>query len=202
MTATTTAPTMLAEEDALRADFYDLLAALLARPPSREMLKACGAMVGGEDDLGRAVDALSRLARTVTPDAAKREYNALFIGLGRGEVLPYASYYMTGFLNEKPLATLRNDMAALGVERADENRDPEDHIASLCEIMAGLIRGRYRGAVPLARQREFFNRHLAPWVSHVFADIEAAQSAALYAPVGAMGRLFAEIEKTAFKLEA
>ena len=202
MTAAQTAPPMLAEEDALRADFYDLLAALLARPPAREMLDACGRMVGGEDELGRAVVALARLARTVTPEAAKREYNALFIGLGRGEVLPYASYYMTGFLNEKPLATLRGEMAALGVERAADNRDPEDHIASLCEIMAGLIRGRYRGAVPLSRQRDFFNRHLAPWAGHVFADIEAAQSAALYAPVGAMGRLFVEIEKTAFRLEA
>jgi TorA maturation chaperone TorD len=202
MTATQTAAPMLAEEDALRADFYDLLATLLARPPSAELLAACGRMVGGEGEMGRAVDALARLARTVTADAARREYEALFIGLGRGEVLPYASYYMTGFLNEKPLASLRAEMAALGAERSESTKDPEDHIASLCEIMAGLIRGRYAGVVPLSRQREFFNRHMAPWAGHVFGDIEKASSAALYAPVGAMGRLFVEIEKTAFKLEA
>jgi TorA maturation chaperone TorD len=191
----------VAEEDGLRADFYDLLAALLARPPSADLIAACGRMVGGEDEIGRAVDALSRLARSTRPDAARREYDALFIGLGRGEVLPYASYYMTGFLNEKPLATLRNEMAELGVERAEGGTDPEDHIGTLCEIMAGLIRGRYRGAVPLARQRDFFNRHLAPWAGHVFGDIEKASNAAFYAPVGAMGRLFVDVEKTAFRLE-
>jgi TorA maturation chaperone TorD len=124
MTATQTAAPMLAEEDALRADFYDLLAALLARPPSAELLAACGRMVGGEGEMGRAVDALARLARTVTADAARREYEALFIGLGRGEVLPYASYYMTGFLNEKPLASLRAEMAALGAERSEHKAIP------------------------------------------------------------------------------
>jgi TorA maturation chaperone TorD len=201
MAASDIATETVAEEDGLRADFYDLLAALLARPPSAELLDACGRMVGGEDEIGRAVDALSRMARSTKPDAARREYDALFIGLGRGEVLPYASYYMTGFLNEKPLATLRSEMAELGVERADGATDPEDHIASLCEIMAGLIRGRYRRAAPLSRQRDFFNRHLAPWAGHLFGDIERASNATFYAPVGAMGRLFVDVEKTAFRLE-
>lgn len=193
--------TTLAEEDALRADLYDLLAALLARPPSAELIERVAALRGGEGEIGRAVTALAGAARRADAKKASREFHALFIGLGRGELLPYASYYLTGFLNEKPLGVLRGDMAALGVARAETVYEPEDNIASLCEIMAGLIRGRFRGAVPLARQRDFFNRHLAPWSGHFFDDLEKAESAALYAPVGALGRGFVEVEKTAFRLE-
>jgi TorA maturation chaperone TorD len=200
MTAAAATP-LIAEEDALRADLYDLLAALLARPPSVELLARVGALQGGEGEIGRAVTALAEAARREDPKRASREFHALFIGLGRGELLPYASYYLTGFLNEKPLGALRGDMAALGVARADTVYEPEDNIASLCEIMAGLIRGRFRGTVPLSRQRDFFNRHLAPWAGHFFSDLENAENAALYAPVAALGRAFVEVEKTAFRLE-
>lgn len=199
MTATQAAAPLLTEEDALRADFYDLLSALLMRPPSAQLLISCSRLQGGDDDIGRAVGALARLARTTKIEAASREYHAIFIGVGRGEVLPYASYYMTGFLNEKPLATLRNDMAALGIARAPGVSEPEDHLGSLCDMMAGMIRGRYAGATPLPRQRDFFNRHLSTWAAHCFSDVEGAQAAALYAPVGAMGRAFIEVEKAAFR---
>jgi TorA maturation chaperone TorD len=192
----------LTEEDALRADLYDLLALLLARPPSAQTLIACSQLTGGADDFGRAAGALAKLARQTDEKAASREYHALFIGLGRGEVLPYASYYMTGFLHEKPLATLRGDMAGLGIERAPGVSEPEDHIASLCDMMAGMIRGRYAAPTPLPRQRDFFNRHMAVWAAHVFSDIETADGAALYAPVGALGRAFMEVEKAAFRFAA
>ena len=133
----------VAEEDALRAGVYDLLAALLARPPKRELIDRVAALEGESGEIGRAVNALARVARATTEQAAEREFFDLFIGVGRGELLPYASYYMTGFLNEKPLALLRNEMARRGIRRAPNVFEPEDNIASLCEMMAGMITGRF-----------------------------------------------------------
>jgi len=190
------------EEDLLRADLYDLLAALLVRPPGADLLGRCRALGGDETPLGRAVAALARVAGTTHPAAAEREFNRLFIGLGRGEVVPYASFYMTGFLNERPLATLRGDMARLGIARTPDKREPEDNIASLCEMMSGLIAGRFGAPAPIGVQRDFFNRHLAPWAGPFFADLERAEEAVFYAPVGAIGTAFVEIEKQAFRMSA
>jgi TorA maturation chaperone TorD len=195
------APNSLPDEDRMRASFYALLAALLARPANDELLAACAALEGDDAPLGKAVSTLARLARTAQPKLVSREFHDLFIGLGRGELLPYASYYLTGFLHEKPLAKLRGDMAELGIERAEGVAEPEDNIASLMEMMAGLIRGEF-GHVTEARQRDFFNTHIAPWAEHFFTDLEGAKASVLYAPVGTMGRLFMEIEKTAFRMEA
>ncbi|MEM7524256.1 MAG: molecular chaperone TorD family protein [Pseudomonadota bacterium] len=190
----------VAEEDALRADLYDFLGALLAGPPTADLLQRAAGLRGDGGDLGGAIHALSTIAGAVGPGAARREFEALFIGLGRGELMPYASYYMTGFLNEKPLAALRNDMARLGVERAPNVYEPEDNIASLCEMMAGLIRGRFFTAADLEAQRRFFNTHISPWAGHFFTDLEGAKNSTLYAPVGAVGRIFVDIEKEAFRL--
>lgn len=192
----------VAEEDALRADLYDLLGALLARPPSAELIARVAALSGDGGELGRAVTALSRLARATTAKAAEREFNVLFIGLGRGELLPYASYYMTGFLHERPLAVLRGDMARLSIARAPNVYEPEDNIASLCEMMAGLIRGRFGAPATLATQRDFFNAHVGPWAGHFFKDLEGAQGSVFYAPVGALGRAFIEIEREGFRMGA
>ncbi len=192
----------VAEEDRLRADLYDLLGALLSGPPSRNLLDRVEALSGDDSDLGRAVTALARVARSMTAKAAESEFNALFIGLGRGELLPYASYYMTGFLHEKPLAMLRNDMRRLGIERAPNVYEPEDNIASLCEMMAGLIRGRFEAEPDLTIQKDFYNTHLGPWAGHFFTDLEGAKGSVLYAPVGAIGRAFTEIEREAFRMSA
>jgi len=140
------------------------------------------------------------VAQHTNPQGAEREFNALFIGLGRGELLPYASYYLTGFLNEKPLASLRRDMAARGLTRAPGVFEPEDNIASLMEIMASLITGRHGTPAPLADQKTFFNKHIGPWAGHFFSDLEAARNSVLYAPVGAVGRVFLEIESEAFRM--
>ncbi len=193
----------IAEEDRLRADLYDFLAALLARPPDRALLDKSAALSGDASALGRAVHALSRVAAATTERAAESEYTALFIGVGRGELLPYASYYLTGFLNEKPLAALRNDMASLGMQRAFAVYEPEDHIASLMEMMAGMILGRF-GEQPtsLEETKRFFNRHIAPWAAHFFTDLEGARNSIFYAPVGSAGRAFMEIEKEAFRMTA
>lgn len=190
------------EEDVLRAQFYRFLARFLAAPPDAELLKLAADLKGDEGELGEALDVLARVAAKVSPADAGNEYQALFIGVGRGELVPYASYYLTGFLNEKPLAKLRRDMAELGVARADEVKEPEDHIASLCEIMAGLITGEFGHPHDLEEQRRFFRTHVAPWAARFFEDLETAKAAFLYAPVGTLGRLFIGIEATAFEMEA
>lgn len=190
----------IAEEDALRADLYDFLGVLLARPPSDDLLRQAQSLTGDDSEIGQAIQALSRIAKVTKPRAVQSEFNTLFIGLGRGELLPYASYYLTGFLNEKPLATLRGDMARLAITRAENVYEPEDNIASLMEMMAGMIRGRFGSPAGLAQQKEFFNKHIGLWAGHFFADLEAAKNSVFYAAVGATGKAFMEIETHAFRM--
>ena len=190
------------EEDVLRAGVYDLLGALLARPPKRELIDQVAALESEGGEIGRAIGALARVAKATTEQAAEREFFQLFIGVGRGALLPYASYYMSGFLNEKPLALLRNDMARRGIQRAPNVFEPEDNIASLSEMMAGLILGRFGAPASVASQKDFFAAHLGPWATHFFADLEGAKGSVFYAPVGALGRVVMEIEREAFRLAA
>ena len=189
-------------EDRLRADLYNFLGLLLARPASAMLLEQTADLTGDETPLGEAVAGLARVAKASNPKAVEREFNALFIGLGRGELLPYASYYLTGFLNEKPLARLRQDMAALQVSRADNVFEPEDSMASLMETMGGLIVGRFGAPADVERQRTFFNNHIAPWATHFYTDLEAAKASVFYASVGAVGREFMAIEREAFRMTA
>jgi len=202
MAEASAAPGTIAEEDILRADLYDLLGALLSAPPERVLIDRLAGLSGDETPIGRAITALSRVARATTPMAAEREFNALFIGLARGELLPYASYYLTGFLHEKPLALLRADMSRLSITRAERVHEPEDNIASLCEMMAGLIRGRFGTPADIPTQRDFFNAHVGPWAGHFFSDLEGAKSSVLYAPVGALGRAFMDVERDGFRMGA
>ena len=191
----------LDEEDALRADFYDFLAGLLLSPPDADKLSRIASLSGDDTEIGDAVRALARLAAKLDAEAVDREFHDLFIGLGRGELLPYASYYLTGFLHETPLARLKNDMLSLGMARAEGVFEPEDNIGALCEMMAGLIRGRFSGPADLETQRAFFGAHIGPWAEHFFADLEKAQTSVFYQPVGTLGRLMIEIDREAFRLE-
>jgi TorA maturation chaperone TorD len=188
-------------EDRLRADQYQLLAGFLAAPAEAGLLQLASGFAGDGSEYGRALAELADRARRTTPEAVSREYHQLFIGIGCGELIPYGSYYRTGFLNEKPLARLRGDMARLGIARAEDVKEPEDHIGALCEMMAGLITGAFGAPLDLAAQRTFFERHLAPWAPLFFEDLEKAGSAWLYAPVGTLGRVFMGIETTAFMME-
>ena len=194
--------TDVAPEDRLRADLYNFLGLLLARPADQGVLDQTAHLSGDESEIGKAISGLSRVAKASKPKAVEREFNALFIGLGRGELLPYASYYLTGFLNEKPLARLRRDMAAHQVIRAENVFEPEDSMASLMEIMGGLIVGRFGTAASLEHQRTFFNNHIAPWATHFYTDLEGAKGSVLYASVGAVGREFMAIEREAFRMTA
>ncbi len=190
----------IAEEDRLRADFYNFIGLLLAGPPDAMLLQQTAALTGDDSDLGRAIQTLARVAKVTKPQAVEREFQELFIGLGRGELLPYASYYLTGFLNEKPLAQLRGDMAARGVTRAPNVYEPEDNIASLMEMMGGMIAGRFGAPAQLADQKTFFNRHIGPWAGHFFSDLETAEASVFYASLGTAGRLFMEIEREGFRM--
>lgn len=192
----------IAEEDQMRAHVYALLGRLFAAAPNAEALQMVAAVSGDDSELGQALVALAATARGIDVRRIAEEYQDLFIGVVRGEVIPYASYYLTGFLQGKPLATLRGDMAKLGIARADKISEPEDHIASLCEMMAGLITGAFNGPVDLTTQRRFFDAHLAPWASRFFSDVEAAKAATFYMPAAKLGRLFIEIENQAFALAA
>ena len=190
----------ISEEDRLRADLYNFLGLILSRPADEMLLNQTQGLTGDTGELGQAITTLARLAKVTKPAAVESEYNRLFIGLGRGELLPYASYYLTGFLNEKPLALLRQDMARLQLKRADNVFEPEDNIASLMEMMGASIAGRFGNAADLTVQKEFFDRHIRPWASHFFADLESAKNSVFYAPVGTIGRVFMAIETEAFRL--
>ena len=183
-----------------RANEYRLLASLLAQAPSQELLARLANISGDATKLGEAHAALAKSASNSDADAITREYFDLFIGVGRGELLPYASYYLTGFLQERPLAQIREDMAAIGVAGADHVSEPEDHIAIVCEVMAGMAAGDF--AADLAAEQRFFERNLKPWAARFFADLETAASARFYRNVGRLGRLFMEIEAQGFAMLA
>lgn len=191
----------LLPEDSLRADMYEFLASLLRGEPGDDLIGHVAALQGDSSAIGSASSVLATLATKIANDEIRDEYMRLFIGVGRGEILPYASYYLTGFLNDKPLAKLRNEMQAMGIERAEGVKDPEDHIASLFDIMAGLIRGSFGAPNDLAAQATFFKTHIDPWAPLLMQDIEAAKSAVFYAPVGTIGRAFLEIESEAFDMD-
>lgn len=192
----------VSSEDRMRADLFNFLGLLLSAPPDQMLLDPCARLIGDDSDLGQAIAGLARVARVSKTKAVVSEFNALFIGLDRGEMLTYASYYLTGFLIEKPLAVLRNNMASLSLQRAPNVYVPEDNIASLMEMMSSLIVGWFAAPVPVARQRQFFNRHVALWVRHFFSDLEGAKNSVLYASVGAVGLAFMEVERDAFRMTA
>jgi TorA maturation chaperone TorD len=187
------------DSERLRANVYALLARFLARPPDEALLAEAGAWSGDDSAFGRAIAALGEKARGADPKTARQEYEALFIGIGRGELIPYASYYLTGFLHEKPLARVRQDLRAIGAERDPSVKEPEDHVAALLDVMVGLILGTFRES-GLERERKFFRDHINSWAPYFFKDLENAKTADLYRPVGTLGRLFLEIEEAAFEM--
>jgi TorA maturation chaperone TorD len=191
----------LDEIDKARADEYALLASLLVTPPDSDLLlRLSNLHSDGDTPLDRAHAGLAHAAISCTAEAVDREYFELFIGVGRGELLPYASYYLTGFLNERPLARLRTDMIHLGVARAEGRCEPEDHLGSLCEMMSGFAGNHF--TVRHSEERDFFERHLEPWAGRFFTDLESAKAAKFYRSVGTVGRLFMNIESEAFTMEA
>lgn len=188
------------EVDAARAQEYALLATLLMRAPDAALLSALSELRADASPLGLAHAALAEAADKATVESAEREFFDLFIGIGRGELLPYGSYYLTGFLHERPLARLREDLARIGVARAEGVVEPEDHAGILCEIMSGLASRRL--PAPPESGRLIFDKHMTPWIGRFFTDLENAEAADFYKRVGALGGIFMDIEKEAFDLPA
>jgi TorA maturation chaperone TorD len=196
--------TSIDETEQARADLYRLLGATLSHPPTAPLLEHLSALPTGRDanPLATALGRLARAAQATTLAAARREYDALFVGVARGELVPYASFYLTGFLHDRPLMRLREDLGALGLVTVASHVDPEDHAGTMCELMAGLIDGGHGVQQPLVEQRRFFTRHMAPWLERFFADLETAPTAKFYASVAMLGQAFLAIERLAFQMEA
>ena len=188
-------------EDQLRADMYSFLANLLRSEPSAELVNQLTKLESDESPIGKSIKTLSKLASSLDLPTIRDEYVRIFIGVGRGEILPFASYYLTGFLKDKPLAKLRNDMKEIGIQLAENVKEPEDHIASLFDMMSGLILGKFSKKFSIGEQKEFFNKHLAPWVDLLMRDIESSRIAVFYSPIGTIGREFMEIERSSFSMD-
>ena len=181
------------EEAAFRAGTWGLLATLLRAVPDPSVLRRLTGLaeVGrGAGELQTALAMLGLAARSVSPEAVDDEYHALFIGIGRGELLPYGSWYQTGFLMERPLSLLRDELAELGYQREEGVHEPEDHVAALCEVMALLIQ---EGHDP-ERQASFYHGHMAEWLPRFFQDLSNAKAAVFYRSVGRLGEAFADFE--------
>ncbi|MCC5797046.1 MAG: molecular chaperone TorD family protein [Methylophaga sp.] len=176
-----------------RAQTYALLANLLYRAPDAQLLEALAALEVTEPDspLAASWQALSESASNTEAQQLEKEYQQLFIGLIQGELIPYGSYYQTGFLNEKPLAVLRGDLAKLGLARQQDSAEPEDHISAECDVMRLIL---LANGVPVVDEQQFFNRHLKPWVSRFFIDLQQAKSASFYQAVGMLGERFIKME--------
>jgi TorA maturation chaperone TorD len=182
-------------EDQLRADTYRLLGRLLGTPPDDGTLALLATAPTTEDEnfLAVAWRLLATSAGRTSERQVADEYQALFIGLGRGELVPYASWYLTGYLMEKPLAKLRSDLRALGFERQEEVVEPEDHAAALCEIMALLAEDA--NLESLQTQAEFFEAYIRPWMARFFRDMQESASASFYRAVGQLGEQFIETDQ-------
>jgi TorA maturation chaperone TorD len=191
------------EIEQARAAIYRLLGVTLSHPPTGRLVDHFRNLPPGGSDspVATAFSQVSSAARNVTLEAARREYDALFVGIARGELVPYASFYLTGFLHDRPLMRLREDLREFGLIAAPEHPDPEDHAGTICELMALLIDGAGGTPHPVPTQRRFFTRHMAPWIGRFFAELETAEAARFYAPVGHLGRVFFEVEREAFQME-
>lgn len=183
------------DTERLRANTYSLLGALLAAPPAEPLIQLLKQItpnqVSGGDALASAWEVLRLAGERARVASLDDEYHALFVGIGRGELVPYGSWYMTGFLMDQPLAVLRRDLAELGFERQEDIKEPEDHVAALLETM-GLMIGD--GDTSVEVQRRFFQSHMGPWMKTFFLDLQKATAARFYRAVGQFGEQFIEFE--------
>ncbi len=191
-------------EELARAELYGLLARLWIAPPDAQVLEQFEVAVTQAPQPGAFLEApwqaLVGAMRATTAPLAAEEFDALFLGVGKPEVFAYGSFYLTGFLNEKPLAQLRTDLAALGLERAEQNNQTEDHVAALFEVMRYLIAGDDVAVCNLEQQRRMFRTHLQPWVEKLCDTLEAHPRAQLYGPLAGFTRAFMQVEIQGFDL--
>lgn len=184
----------LSEEQTYRSGAYGMLARLLRASPDMQVLEQVAGFAKvqpTQNEMTLSMSMLGLAASTSRADAVDDEFHALFIGIGRGELVPYGSWYLTGYLMERPLGRLRDDLAALGFQRQEGVTEPEDHVAALCEVMAILI----DDGSSLDTQSHFFERHIADWMERFFIDLSEAESAVFYRALGRFGAAFVSLEK-------
>ena len=200
--------TNLSPEDLARADLYGLLALLFYEAPSTELLEKI-AQFGQDVEVGQQDESsllhgpwqdLVEMAKDSRSQDWQEEYENAFIGVGKQEIFLYGSYYLTGFLNEKPLAALRGDLQKLGLQASSDITETEDHIACLCEVMRYLIAGEDLGICNLTQQKIFFDQHIRPWSDELFEILQNHPSLKHYRLVGALASTFFAIEGQAFDM--
>lgn len=189
-------------EETARADLYGLLATLFYAPPSSALLETlASSQTSGEGVLGAAWTILVEVARGSASETLREEYEQLFIGVGKPEIMLYGSYYLSGFLMEKPLAALRTDLAQMGLQRADSITESEDHIASLCEVMRYLIASDDVLQANVLSQKKFFGSHMQAWILNLCDAIASHPNAKFYAALAELSKVFFEVEMQAFDME-
>ncbi len=199
-----TVPAAPSRENELRAGTWNLLGNLLAGPPASEVLELLSgirdpASERERDEIASAWATLRIAAQRAVPTALEQEYQDVFIGVGGGEITPYASWYETGSLLERPLIELRQDLQLIGIERQAGVTEPEDHAAAICEVMSVVINDPDIG---LDWEKQFFERHIHPWMGRLFRDLQQAPSAGFYKAVGSLGEAFVRLEQRYFSMPA
>jgi TorA maturation chaperone TorD len=191
-------------EELARAELYGLLARLWIAPPDAELLTQFGVAVTEAPQRGGFLEApwqsLVAAMRAATPTSAAAEYDALFGGIGKPEVFLYGSFYLAGFLNERPLAVLRADLAELGLTRDVRRGETEDHIACVFEVMRYLIAGDDAAVANLERQRRFFRTHVQTWVDKLADAVSLQPGAVLWREVASFTRAFVQVETQGFDM--
>lgn len=202
MQAPLTASTL--DEETARAEVYGLLAALFYAPPSADLYDRLRVAVTEAPAAGALLESpwgeLVAASRQQPLEGTRREYDALFGGVGKPEVYLFGCHYLSGFLNEKPLAALRTDLAALGLDRDGAMLETEDHAAFLCEVMRYLIAGDDAAVANLTRQREFFTRHLQPWFAAMCEAVRAHPKAVFYRQLCGFAQAFISVEAQGFDM--
>jgi TorA maturation chaperone TorD len=192
----------ISQEEEQRAHFYLLLSRLLGAVADEQLFDVIQNLEIDNSEIGKVLGQLKSAAKCTSVKTAAEEYDELFIGVTQGELIPFKSYYLTGYLNEKPLAELREDMEKLGIAKSDLVAEPDDHIAFLLEMMHGLIVGSFGDPLSVVEQNNFFEKHIFCWAPKFFEDLEKADAANFFIPVGRIGKLFMEVEGEAFLIAA
>jgi TorA maturation chaperone TorD len=194
------------DEETARAEVYGLLAALFYAPPGADLMAQLRVAVTEAPAAGGFLEEpwrqLVGVARDITDAQVADEYDALFGGVGKPDVMLFGSYYLSGFLNEKPLAQLRGDLATLGLSREEGVNETEDHFACVCEVMRYLIAGDDVEVANLTQQHKFFSTHLQPWSGALCDAIEGHPRARFYAALAGFARAFLSVESQGFDMMA
>ena len=198
-------PPPVAQEDLARADMYALIARLLYAP-DEQLLRAIATTdeivaETANAPLAEAWRALASAAGSCDAQTVKDEYEKLFIGVGRPEVMLFGSYYLAGFMMEKPLALLRDDLAQMGLARNESVSEPEDHLSALCDVMRYLIAGdESRDAAGLEQQKQFFSRNIQIWNQRFCDAVLETEAANFYKHVARFIKVFFNIETESFEM--